>query len=69
MRWHSRWLSVQPAISAIAGDTDGIDGSEDNAGAMVFPDSLARGGGRARSAEAPHNNDSPGSSRASATWW
>ena len=30
------------AISAIAGDTDGIDGSEDNAGAMVFPDSLER---------------------------
>jgi glycerate 2-kinase len=35
-------LESQPAISAIAGDTDGIDGSEDNAGAMVFPDSLAR---------------------------
>ena len=27
---------------AIAGDTDGIDGSEDNAGAIVLPDSLAR---------------------------
>ncbi|MEX2451386.1 MAG: glycerate kinase [Rhodospirillales bacterium] len=31
-----------PAISAIAGDTDGIDGTEDNAGAVVRPDTLAR---------------------------
>jgi hydroxypyruvate reductase len=29
-------------VFAIAGDTDGIDGSEDNAGALVFPDTLAR---------------------------
>jgi glycerate 2-kinase len=29
-------------ISAIACDTDGIDGTEDNAGAMLFPDSIAR---------------------------
>ena len=27
---------------ALAGDTDGIDGSEDNAGAVLAPDSLAR---------------------------
>ncbi|HUP98184.1 MAG TPA: glycerate kinase [Usitatibacter sp.] len=27
---------------ALAGDTDGIDGSEDNAGALLAPDSLAR---------------------------
>ncbi|MEK7820793.1 MAG: MOFRL family protein, partial [Pseudomonadota bacterium] len=27
---------------AIAGDTDGIDGSEDNAGALIGPDTLAR---------------------------
>ncbi|MCO5214518.1 MAG: glycerate kinase, partial [Caldilinea sp.] len=27
---------------AIAGDTDGIDGSEDNAGALLQPDTLAR---------------------------
>jgi hydroxypyruvate reductase len=34
-------------ICAVAGDTDGIDGSEDNAGAFVMPDTLARarGGG------------------------
>jgi len=29
-------------ISALAADTDGIDGSEDNAGAVVTPDTLAR---------------------------
>lgn len=30
-------------IHAIAADTDGIDGSEDNAGALLGPDSVARG--------------------------
>jgi hydroxypyruvate reductase len=35
-------LGGAPGISAIAGDTDGIDGSEDNAGAIVTPDTLAR---------------------------
>jgi hydroxypyruvate reductase len=29
-------------ISALAADTDGIDGSEDNAGAIALPDTLAR---------------------------
>jgi hydroxypyruvate reductase len=29
-------------VAGIAGDTDGIDGSEANAGAMLFPDTLAR---------------------------
>lgn len=35
-------LDGLPDIAAIAADTDGIDGSEDNAGAMLFPDTLAR---------------------------
>ena len=35
-------LRGHPAISALAADTDGIDGSDDAAGAFVFPDSLAR---------------------------
>ncbi len=35
-------LDGAAGISAIACDTDGIDGSEDNAGAMVLPDTLAR---------------------------
>jgi hydroxypyruvate reductase len=29
-------------IYALAGDTDGIDGSEDNAGALIHPDTLQR---------------------------
>ncbi len=35
-------LDGAAGIAAIACDTDGIDGSEDNAGALVLPDSLAR---------------------------
>lgn len=35
-------LDGHPNIWAIAGDTDGIDGSEDNAGALLTPDTLAR---------------------------
>ena len=35
-------LGGNPRIWAVTGDTDGIDGSEDNAGALVAPDSLAR---------------------------
>ena len=35
-------LGGRAGISALAGDTDGIDGSEDNSGAIITPDSLAR---------------------------
>lgn len=35
-------LDGHPGIAAIAGDTDGIDGTEDNAGALLLPDSLTR---------------------------
>ena len=35
-------LDGAPGIFALACDTDGIDGSEDNAGAILGPDSLAR---------------------------
>jgi hydroxypyruvate reductase len=35
-------LAGAAKVFAIAGDTDGIDGSEDNAGAVVTPDTLAR---------------------------
>jgi len=35
-------LGGAQTIAAVAGDTDGIDGSEDNAGALLFPDTLAR---------------------------
>ena len=36
-------LDGEPGIHALAGDTDGIDGTEDNAGALLDPTSLARG--------------------------
>jgi len=35
-------LQGHPRISAIACDTDGIDGTQDNAGAVVTPDTLQR---------------------------
>lgn len=35
-------LSGLPGVYALAADTDGIDGSEDNAGALMAPDTLAR---------------------------
>ena len=35
-------LGGESGIHALAGDTDGVDGTEDNAGAIITPDSLAR---------------------------
>ncbi len=35
-------LDGRPGVYALAGDTDGIDGTEDNAGAMIGPDFLRR---------------------------
>ena len=54
-------LDGAAGIHAIACDTDGIDGSEDNAGAMVTPDTLTRAvavGLNARNSLA--NNDASG---------
>jgi hydroxypyruvate reductase len=45
-------LDAHPGISAIAADTDGIDGSEDNAGALLAPDSVARAAARGVRAKA-----------------
>ncbi len=45
-------LGGDPRISAIACDTDGIDGSEDNAGAILLPDTLARAEARGLDAKA-----------------
>ncbi len=39
-------LQGQPGVFALAADTDGIDGMEDNAGAFVAPDTLERGRGQ-----------------------
>ena len=38
----ARALQSQPGVHALAADTDGIDGVENNAGARVSPDTLAR---------------------------
>ena len=44
-------LDGDPNVEAIACDTDGIDGTEDNAGALLLPDTLARA--RAKGLHAP----------------
>lgn len=45
-------LGGAPGIAALAGDTDGVDGTEDNAGAILLPDSLARAAARKMDARA-----------------
>lgn len=51
-------LKGLPGVYALAGDTDGIDGSEDNAGAIMTPTSYARATGLGLSAsdELDNNN-------------
>ncbi len=39
-------LNGEPGVWALAADTDGIDGIEDNAGALVTPETLARASGQ-----------------------
>jgi hydroxypyruvate reductase len=54
-------LDGLPGVHAIACDTDGIDGSEDNAGALLDPDTLTRAAARGLSARAHlENNDGYG---------
>ena len=43
-------LAGMPDVYALAADTDGIDGTEDNAGALLFPDSPARAAAKGISA-------------------
>ena len=45
-------LEDTPGVYAIAGDTDGVDGAEEIAGALITPDSLARAADLGLSAEA-----------------
>jgi hypothetical protein len=45
-------IAGAPGIYAIAGDSDGIDGTDDAAGAIVTPDTLARGAASGLSARA-----------------
>ncbi|MCB2054326.1 MAG: DUF4147 domain-containing protein, partial [Geminicoccaceae bacterium] len=44
-------LEGTPGVWAIAGDTDGVDGAEEVAGAIVTPDTLARAEAEGRSAK------------------
>ena len=54
-------LQAQPDVWALAADTDGIDGVEDNAGAFVAPDSLSRAEAAGRKvADALDRNDAYG---------
>jgi glycerate 2-kinase len=45
-------LGGEPGVWALAGDTDGIDGTEDNAGAVLTPDALERAAARGMDAKA-----------------
>jgi hydroxypyruvate reductase len=54
-------LNGADGIHALACDTDGIDGSEDNAGAILAPDTLQRAGGKKLHAgKLLENNDGHG---------
>jgi hydroxypyruvate reductase len=54
-------LDGAEGISALACDTDGIDGTEDNAGAISYPDSIARAAARGiRATAALADNDGYG---------
>lgn len=54
-------LGGRPGVRAIACDTDGIDGTEDNAGAVIGPDTLERAAGLGLDAAAMLNdNDAHG---------
>jgi hydroxypyruvate reductase len=58
-------LNAAAGISAIACDTDGIDGTEDNAGAMIDPGTLMRAQAQNLDAKAAlDNNDAYGIFRA-----
>ena len=51
-------LKGEPNIYALAGDTDGVDGAEEIAGAVITPDTLARAASLGiRAADALDNND------------
>lgn len=51
-------LDGLPGVHALAADSDGLDGTEDNAGALITPDTLARAAGMGLDARAYlANND------------
>ena len=52
-------LEGDPRIWALAADTDGVDGSEDNAGALLYPDTLARAAAKRVTAKAMLADNDP----------
>jgi glycerate 2-kinase len=60
--WPWRWRSTAPpGIHAVAGDTDGVDGLEEIAGALATPDTLARAWAKGiRPRDSLDNNDGHG---------
>jgi glycerate 2-kinase len=52
-------LGGDKRIFGLAADTDGVDGSEDNAGALIYPDTLARAEARGVSAKAMLADNDP----------
>lgn len=61
-------LNGEPGVFAIAGDTDGVDGQEEIAGALLRPDTLARARDRGiRPTERLEDNDAHGFFRRLAT--
>src|SRR5256714_10259400 len=46
-------IELEPGVHAMAADTDGIDGSEDNAGGFMTPDTLHRASKKGLDAKAP----------------
>ncbi len=52
-------LDGAPNVYALAGDTDGVDGSEDNAGALIYPDTLKRAEAAGISAKAMLADNDP----------
>lgn len=54
-------LNGEPGVFAIAGDTDGVDGQEEIAGALLRPDTMKRARDRGiRASERLENNDAHG---------
>ena len=52
-------LGGDKRVWGLAADTDGVDGSEDNAGALIYPDTLARAEARGVSAKAMLADNDP----------